>query len=86
MRTTSNPNVTHPDDLYTRDELARMHQAADLEEQIKAIDLRLMELDDRMNGADNAGDTRQLSALESQCEELIDLQMHLQKELRGLFD
>ena len=37
-RTTSDPNVTCPEDLYSSDELERMDQAADLEEQIDAID------------------------------------------------
>lgn len=83
-RTTSNPNVTCPEDLYSSDELERMDQAADLEEQIDAIDRQLQEIDDHMHGADNAGDFRSLSALESRLEELVDLQIELQLRLSKL--
>ena len=83
-RTTSDPNVTCPEDLYSSDELERMDQAADLEMQIDAIDRQLQEIDDHMHGADNAGDFRSLSALESRLEELVDLQIELQLQLNKL--
>ena len=85
-RKTSNPNVTCPEDLYTRDELARMIEAAALEEQIDAIDRKLMDLDYKMNGADNAGAIAELSRIESEYDELIELQSQLQINLRSLFD
>lgn len=85
-RKTSNPNVTCPEDLYTRDELTRMSEAAALEEQIEAIDRKLMDLDYKMNGADMAGDNAQLCAIESEYDELIELQSQLQINLRSLFD
>lgn len=85
-RKTSNPNVTCPEDLYTRDELARMSEAAALEEQIEAIDRKLMDLDYKMNGADNAGAIAELSRIESEYDELIELQSQLQINLRSLFD
>lgn len=83
-RTTSDPTVTCPEDLYSSDELERMDQAADLEMQIDAIDRQLQEIDDHMHGADNAGDFRSLSALESRLEELVDLQIELQLRLNKL--
>ena len=85
-RRTSDPNATCPEDLYSSEELARMDQAADLEEQINAIDRKMMDLDMKMNGADNAGDFQQMSAIESQYDELIELQSQLQEQLRGLFN
>ena len=83
-RTTSNPNATCPEDLYSSDELERMDQAADLEMQIDAIDRQLQEIDDHMRGADMAGDMRTLSALECRLEELVDLQIDLQLKLYRL--
>jgi hypothetical protein len=84
MRITSDPNVVHPDDLYTREELARMDEAADLEEQIEAIDRELQRLDDAHCGADMAGDYAQLSAIETRIEVLVELQCELQSELYRL--
>ena len=84
-RRTSNPNVTCPEDLYSSEELARMDQAADLEEQIDAIDRKLMDLDYKMSGADNAGAISELSRIESEYDELIELQSQLQEQLNQLF-
>lgn len=85
-RTTSDPNATCPEDLYSSEELARMDRAADLEEQIEAIDRKLMDLDAKMSGADNAGAIAELSRIESEYDELIELQSQLQIDLRNLFD
>ena len=84
-RRTSNPNVTCPEDLYSREELARMDQAADLEEQIDAIDRELQRLDDEFNGADMAGDTLQCGKIEDRMQDLIDLQSSLQWKLHEMF-
>ena len=85
-RRTSSPNVTCPEDLYSSEELARMDQAADLEEQIDAIDRKMMDLDMKMNGADNAGAISELSRIESEYDELIELQSQLQERLKDLFE
>jgi len=79
-RTTSDPNVTCPEDLYSSDELERMDQAADLEMQIDAIDRQLQEIDDRMRDAGGFP----LAVLESKLEDLVDLQIALQIQLREL--
>ena len=84
MRKTSDPNVVHPDDLYTKAELARMDEIADLEEQIEAINRELQRLDDAYNGADMAGDYAQLSVIETRMEVLIELQCELQGEIKSL--
>ena len=63
-----------------------MDRAADLEEQIDAIDRKMMDLDDKMNGADNAGATAELSRIESEYDELIELQSQLQQQLHDLFN
>ena len=85
-RRTSNPGATCPEDLYSSEELARMDRAADLEEQIEAIDRNLMDLDAKMSGADNAGAIAELSRIESEYDELIELQSQLQQQLHDLFD
>jgi prefoldin subunit 5 len=84
MRKTSDPNVVCPDDLYTKAELARMEEIADIEEQINAINRELQRLDDAHNGADMAGDYAQLSAIETRMEVLIELQCELQGEIKSL--
>ena len=85
-RRTSDPGATCPGDLYSSEELARMDRAADLEGQIDAIDRKLMDLDYKMNGADNAGAIAELSRIESEYDELIELQSQLQQQLHDLFD
>jgi hypothetical protein len=84
MRKTSNPNVIHPDDLYTKAERIRFQDMADLEEQIDAIGRELDRLNEECNAADMAGDWRQVSAIESRAELLIELQCELQLELNSL--
>ena len=84
-RKTSDPNVTCPEDLYSREELARMEQAADLENQIDAIDRELQRLDGEHNGADMAGDTLQCGKIEDRMQDLIDLQSSLQWRLHEMF-
>ena len=86
FRRTSDPGATCPEDLYSSEELAQMDRAADLEEQIEAIDRKMMDLDDKMNGADNAGCIAQMSALESEYDALVELQSQLQQQLHDLFD
>ena len=63
-----------------------MDLAADLEEQIDAIDRKMMDLDDKMNGADNAGAMAELSRIESEYDELVELQSQLQQQLHDLFN
>ena len=63
-----------------------MDRAADLEEQIDAIDRKMMDLDDKMNGADNAGAMAELSRIESEYDELVELQSQLQQQLHDLFN
>lgn len=84
MRKTSDPSVVHPDDLYTPAERARLQEMAELEEQINAIGRELDRLNEEWNGADMAGDWRQVSAIESRSELLIELQCELQCELNSL--
>jgi hypothetical protein len=84
MRRTNNPNVVCPDDLYSKAELLRLEAAADLEEQIESINRELQRLDDAYNGADNAGDWAQCSAIETRMEVLINLQCALHSELNSL--
>ena len=62
-----------------------MDRAADLEEQIEAIDRKMMDLDMKMNGADNAGAISEMSRIESEYDELIELQSQLQEQLNQLF-
>ena len=84
-RRTSDPNVTCPEDLYSSEDLARMDQAAALEDQIDAIDRELPRLDDEFNGADMAGDTLQCGKIEDRAQDLIDLQSSLQWQLHEMF-
>lgn len=84
MRKTSDPNVIHPDDLYTRAERIRLADIADLEDQIEAINRELQRLDEVYNGADMAGDWRQVSAIESRMELLIEMQCEFQAEINSL--
>ena len=84
MRRTSDPNVIHPDDLYTRAERIRLADIADIEDQIEAINRELQRLDEAYNGADMAGDWRQVSAIESRMELLIEMQCEFQAEIRSL--
>jgi hypothetical protein len=84
MRKTSDPNVIHPDDLYTRAERIRLADIADLEEQIETINRELQRLDEAYNGADMAGDWRQVSAIESRIESQIELQGKFQAEINSL--
>ncbi len=84
MRITSDPNVVHPDDLYTRAERIRLADIADLEDQIEAINRELQRLDEAYNGADMAGDWRQVSAIESRIESQIELQGKFQAEINSL--
>ena len=83
-RTTSDPNATCPEDLYSSDELERMDQASNLEEQIDALDRQLMDLDLNMKDADIAGDFNQLFALETRHEELIEVHIGLSLKLHNL--
>jgi len=83
-RRTSDPNAVCPEDMYSREELARMDEIACLEEQIDAIDRELQRLDDAFNGADMAGDFRQCSEIENRMEVLIELQCDLYSELHSL--
>ena len=83
-RTTSDPGATCPEDLYTTAEIERMEVIAELEDQIHALDLQMMELDLRANGADMAGDIAQLGSLEDQYDVLIAHQDQLRKRLRFL--
>jgi hypothetical protein len=84
MRITNNPNVICPDDLYSKAELLRLEAAADVEEQISAIDRELQRLDDAHRGADMAGDDAQCSWIESRVEDLIERQDNLRSELNSL--
>jgi hypothetical protein len=84
MRKTSDPNVVHPDDLYTKAELARMEGCASLQEQIDAINRELQRLDDAHRGADMAGDNAQLCLVESRIEDLVERQDKLNEELKSL--
>ena len=73
FRVTHDPGTTCPEDLYTSEELAQLDHAADLREQIAAIDRKLFTIDQAIRGADLAGDSRQVSALESRYEDLVPL-------------
>lgn len=83
-RKTSDPNVTCPEDLYTREELARFECIADIENQIDAIDQELQRLDEAYDGADSAGDYGQLRSIEDRVDILIELQSGLYAELNSL--
>ena len=85
MRRTNNPNVICPDDLYSQEELLRMDQAADLQEQLDALDRELMRLDYECNGADMAGDNLQVGKIEDKMEDLINLQIDLRKRIDKFF-
>lgn len=81
-RTTSDPGATCPEDLYSSEELAHLDHAADLREQIAAIDRKLFTIDQAIRGADMAGDNRQVSWLESQYEDLVPLRDDLLEKYR----
>lgn len=83
-RITSNPNITCPEDLYTRAELAQMREISELEDELRALDLQMMDLDHRVSGADMAGDLNQVRGLEDQYEVLIDKYSDIQERIRSL--
>jgi hypothetical protein len=84
MRKTSDPNVIHPDDLYTRAERIRLADIADLEEQIETINRELQRFDDVYSGADMAGDYAQCASIETQVDHLIGLQDKLRGKVNSL--
>jgi hypothetical protein len=86
MRITNNPNVTCPDDLYTSEELARMEEIGDLEEQVQALDREIVQLDKDLEVADREGNHTAYQSLIPRYEDLWSLRDTLRQRITAPID